>query len=140
MVLLLFICIFPSHCGGQLAIVWRVGYRMVFSASHSSGSVSTSGSTEDGSVAILIYQSISALTHFGKSITTEAFGLNASNHPRTYQVSSLFPSPALAHVVLSTFMAEHVAGQFRLLILVVPCWTQAAWLPTVLNMLEDVPY
>ena len=34
---------------------------------------------------------------------------------------------------------EHVTDQFRLLILVAPCLMEAAWLFTVLYMLEDVP-
>ena len=37
------------------------------------------------------------------------------------------------------FLAEHVKGQLRHLILVVPCWMEAPWFPTVLNMLADVP-
>ena len=36
------------------------------------------------------------------------------------------------------FLAEHVTGWFRVLILVAPCWMEAPWLPRVLNMLEDV--
>ena len=42
---------------------------------------------------------------------------------------------ALVPLVLSKFLAEHVKGQFRLLILVAPCWMDAAWLPMVLYML-----
>ena len=48
----------------------------------------------------------------------------------------MFPSPA---VVLSKFLVEHVNGQLRHLILVAPCWMEAPWLPTALNMLADVP-
>ena len=33
---------------------------------------------------------------------------------------------------------EQVTGQFRFLILVVPCLIEAPCLPTVLNMLEDI--
>ena len=51
----------------------------------------------------------------------------------------MFPSPALVPLVLSKFLVEHVNGQLRHLILVVPCWMEAPWLPTVLNMLADVP-
>ena len=50
-----------------------------------------------------------------------AFGLNALNHPWVYQVSYVFPPPALISLVLSKFLAEHVTGQFRLLILLTPC-------------------
>ena len=42
--------------------------------------------------------------------------------------------------VLSKFLAEHITGQFRLLILVAPCWMEAPWLPTVLSIAEDIPH
>ena len=51
----------------------------------------------------------------------------------------MFPPPAIVPLVLSKFLVEHVNGQLRHLILVVPCWMEAPWLPTVLNMLADVP-
>ena len=53
----------------------------------------------------------------------------------------MFPPAALVPLVLSKFLAEHVKGQLRQLILVAPCWMEAPWLPTVLNMLAvaDVP-
>ena len=63
--------------------------------------------------------------------------MNAFSHPRNFQVSYVFPPLAL---VLSRFLAEHVNGQLRHLILVMPCWMEAPWLPTVLNMLADVPW
>ena len=66
--------------------------------------------------------------------------LNAFSHPWTFQVSYVFPPPALVPLVLSKFLAEHVSGQLRHLILVVPCWMEAPWLPTFLNMLADVPW
>ena len=68
-----------------------------------------------------------------------ALGLNAFSHPWKFRVSYLFPPPALVPLVLSKFLAEHVNGQLRHLILVAPCWMEAPWLPTVFNMLEDVP-
>ena len=68
-----------------------------------------------------------------------ALGLNAFSHPWTFQVSYVFPPPALVPLVLSKFLAEHVSGQLRHLILVAPCWMEAPWLPTILNMLADVP-
>ena len=68
-----------------------------------------------------------------------ALGLNAFSHPWTFQVSYVFPPPALIPLVLSKFLAEHVSGQLRHLILVAPCWMEAPWLATVLNMLADVP-
>ena len=51
----------------------------------------------------------------------------------------MFPSPALVPLVLSKFLAEHVKGQLRQLILVASCWIEAPCLPTVLNMLADIP-
>ena len=66
-------------------------------------------------------------------------GLNAFSHPWTFQVSYVFPPLALVPLVLSKFLAEHVNGQLRHLILVAPCWMEAPWLPTILNMLADVP-
>ena len=57
-----------------------------------------------------------------------------------FQVSYIFPPPALVPVVLSKFLAEDVKGQLRHLIQVAPHWMEAPWLPTVLNMLADVPW
>ena len=51
----------------------------------------------------------------------------------------MFLPPALVPLVLSKFLAEHVYGQLGHLILVVPCWMEVPLLPTVLNMLADVP-
>ena len=51
----------------------------------------------------------------------------------------MFPPPALVPLVLSKFLAEHVNGQLRHLLLVAPCWMEAPWLPTVLGMLADIP-
>ena len=68
-----------------------------------------------------------------------ALGLNAFSHPWKFQVSYVFPPLALVPLVLSKFLAEHVNSQLRHLLLVAPCWMEAPWLPTVLNMLVDVP-
>ena len=68
-----------------------------------------------------------------------ALGLNAFSHPWKFQVSYVFPPPALVPLVLSKFLAEHVNGQLRHLLLLAPCWMEAPWLPTVLGMLADVP-
>ena len=70
----------------------------------------------------------------------EALGLNAFNHPWAYQVSYLFTPTTLVLLVLSKFLTECATGQFRLLTLVAPCWMEAPWLPTVLNMLADIPH
>ena len=68
-----------------------------------------------------------------------ALGLNAFSHPWKFQISYVFPPPALVPLVLSKFLAEHVNGQLRHLILVAPCWMEAPWLPTALSMLADIP-
>ena len=69
----------------------------------------------------------------------EALGLNTFNHPWMFQVRYVFPS-ALVPLALSKFLVEHDRGQLRNLILVTPCWMEAPWLPTVLNMLADIPW
>ena len=38
------------------------------------------------------------------------------------------------------FLAEHVMGQFRIVILVVSCWIEAIWFSAGLNMLVDIPH
>ena len=68
-----------------------------------------------------------------------ALGLNAFSHPWKFQVSYVFHPLALVPLFLSKFLAEHVSGQCRHLLLVAPCWMEASWLPTVLNMLAGVP-
>ena len=73
-------------------------------------------------------------------LTQGALGLNAFNHPWTFQVSYVFPPSALVPLVLSKFLAEHVNGQLRQLIPVALCWIEDPWFPTVLNMLADVPW
>ena len=68
-----------------------------------------------------------------------ALGLNTFSHPWKFQVSYVFPPLALVPLVLSKFLAEQVSSQLRHLLLVASCWMEAHWLPTVLNMLADVP-
>ena len=82
---------------------------------------------------------MAALFQFGNSTASGALGLNAFNHPWMFQVSYMFPPPALVLLVLSKYLVEHVNSQLRWLILVAPCQMEAPWLPTVLNMLADVP-
>ena len=67
-----------------------------------------------------------------------ALVLNAFSHPWKFQVSNMFLPLALVHLVLSKFLAEHVNGPLRNLLLVAAYWMEAPWLPTVLNMLADV--
>ena len=74
------------------------------------------------------------------SLPLGAFGLNAFNHPWTFQEGYMFSPPMLVPLVLSKFLAEHVESQLRQFILVAPCWMEAPWLPTVHNMLADIPW
>ena len=76
---------------------------------------------------------------FESPLPLRALGLNAFNHPWMFQVRYVFPPPALFPLVLSKFLAQHVKGQLSLLILVAACWIEAPWLPTVFNMLADIP-
>ena len=88
----------------------------------------------------LIYQSVSASLQSGKKLPSGALGLNMFSHGWKSQVSYVLSPPAFIPLVLSKFLAEHVTSLLRLLILVVPCWMEASWLPTVLKMLKDVPH
>ena len=54
-----------------------------------------------------------------------ALGLNAFNHPSMFEISYMFPPSALFPLVLCKFLAEHVKGQLRYLILLAPCWMEA---------------
>ena len=97
------------------------------------------GSTGDESVGILMYQSMSALLYPGQSTTSASLGIEHFQPSCTFRWV-MFSPPALVPLDLSILLAEHVKGQFRLLILVAPCWMEASWLPTVLNKLVDIPH
>ena len=75
-----------------------------------------------------------------KSLNTGCPGVECFHPPQTYQMSYVFLPPALFPKVPTKFLADHITGKFRLLILVSPCWVEAPWLPTVLNMLADIPH
>ena len=79
-----------------------------------------------------------AALHLDKSIAKD-YLCNQSSTVSPFQVGYVFPSPVLIPLVLCKFLAEHVKGQLRQLILVAPCWMEAPWLPIVLNMLADIP-
>ena len=89
---------------------------------------------------LLVPPNASIITYWNLHYPWELLGLNAFNHPWMFQVSYVFPTPALGPLVLSKCLGEHVKGQLRHLILVAPCLIEAPWLPTVLNMLADVPW
>ena len=52
----------------------------------------------------------------------------------------MFPPPTLVPLGLFKFLAEHIMSQFRLPILVAPCWMDTTWLPTVLSVFVDIPH
>ena len=88
---------------------------------------------------IFSFYSMPALLHLGNSTTSGGLVVECFQPSLDFQVSYVFPPPALVPLVLSKLLAEHVNGQFRHLILVMPCWMEAPWLPTVPNMLADIP-
>ena len=71
---------------------------------------------------------VSFITPLESPLPVGALGLNAFNHPWTCEMSYAFSLPALVPQVLFTFLADYVTVQFRLLILVAPCWMEAPWL------------
>ena len=87
-----------------------------------------------------MYQSMSALLHLGKSTTSQILWVEHFQPPSTFQMSYLVPPPALVPLVLSMFLAKHVTSQFRILILVAPCWMEACSLSIVVNIPEDIPH
>ena len=66
---------------------------------HSSGCISSLGSTRGGFLGILTYQSISVLLHLGKSSTSAGLGVECFQPPLAYQVSCMFPPPTLVPLV-----------------------------------------
>ena len=129
----------PSYCGSWLFLLGVVGTWVAPASLHSSGCISSFGSTRGQSAGILPYQWMPVLLHLEKSSTFWGLGGECFNHLWAYPVSYLFPPPALVSLVLSTFLTERVTGQFILLIFVVPGCKEASWLLTVLNMLADIP-
>ena len=83
---------------------------------------------------------MSAFLCLGKTTAFSSLWVACFQCPWTYQVSYAFLPPTLVPLVLSKFLAEHVTGQFRLLILKSPCWMEVPQHPTALNMLEDPPH
>ena len=96
-----------------LTILGRVGSRIAPSSSHSSSVISILGQPEvDLSISLCTNQCHFSFT-LEKSATSVNFGLNAFNHPWTYQVSYIFPFPVLGALVLSKFLEEYITGQFQ---------------------------
>ena len=102
-------------------------------------SFSPLGPSRGGPAGIFLFYSMPNYFNLETPLLLGVLGLNAFSHPWKFQVSYVFPPLALVPLVLSKFLAEHVNSQLRHLLLVAPCWTEAPWLPTVLNMLADIP-
>ena len=79
-----------------------------------------------------------ALLHFAESVTFGSFVVKCFQPSSKYQVSYVFLSVVLVHVVMFKFLMEQVMGHFRLLFLVVAFWMEAFRIPTILNMLEYI--
>ena len=124
----------------KLTVYHKEGWFQVATFSlHDWSSISTLVSAGGGPVSILNYQSMWALLHLGKYTTSWHLDWMLSTILGC-SVSYVFPPLALASLLLSMFLTQHVTGQFRLPILVAPCWMEASWLPTVLNMLVSIPH
>ena len=95
------------------------------------------GSPRGESVAILTYQSMLALLPLGKS-TSGSHGVECCHPPLDTPPELCISFPALVALALSKFLAEHVTGQFRFLVLVASGWKEAAWFPTILDVLKDI--
>ena len=130
---------YPPQFGDQLSVPRSDSSRVASSASGGPSNFPSLGPSRGRPAGIFSFHSMPALLHPGISTTSGALGLNAFNHPWMLQVDYVFPPPALVPLVLSKFLAEHVKGQLRHLILLAQCWMEASWLPTVLNSLADVP-
>ena len=132
---------YPPQCGGGLSVPGPDASRVASSSSGGSGSFSPLGPSRGGPA-----DASSHSTQCQHYYTLESplplgtLGLNAFNHLWQFQVGYMFPPPALVPLILSKFLTEHVKGQLRQLIVVAPCWMEAPWLPTVLNMLADIPW
>ena len=96
------------------------------------------GSTGGGSVGFLMYQSMLALLYSGKTVTSRRVGVECVQPSMEVSSELCFPPPALIPIEMSKFLAEHVRSQFRVSILVAPCWKEVPWLAVVHNMLENI--
>ena len=131
--------LYPPQCGGRLSVPESVASRVAPSPSGGSCSFSPLGPFRVRSTGIFSFYSMSALFHLGNSTTSGGLGVECLEPSLNFSgklcvSSSSSSSSSSVHVLV-----EHVKSQLRHLILVVPCWMEAPWLPTVLSMLADVP-
>ena len=98
----------PSECGNQLPVLGTVASRVASSSSHCWCSTSSFGSTKMDLLASSHTNQCQHCCILESPLLLGALGLNAFNHPCTFQVSFLFSAPALLPLVLSKFLLEHV--------------------------------
>ena len=131
---------YPPQCGGRLSVPESVASRVAPSPSGGSGSFSPLGPSIGGPTGIFSFYSMPALFHLENSTTSGGLGVECLQPSLDFS-GKLFVSSSGASFSSSVHvLAEHVNNQLRHLILVVLCWMEAPWLPTVLNMLADVPW
>ena len=131
---------YPSQCGCQSSVPGSEAFRVAFSPSGGSSTFSPLGSTWGGSVGSPLPLNTYIIMPWKLHSFWEPWGWMPSTILGCFKYIMCFLLPHYFPLVLSKFLAEHVKGQLRLLILVAPCWMGAPWLPTVLNMLADVPW
>ena len=88
---------------------------MASSRSGGSGSFSPLGPSRGGPTHIFLFYSMLALFHLGNSTISGALGVECLQPSLDFQVSYVFPPPALVPLVLSKFLAEdgsHVTSLF----------------------------
>ena len=140
MVLILFPAYIPTHLN-MGAISPREGWfqsGICFLTFLSS--ISSLETSWGGAVGILMYQSMSAVIHLRKSTTSGSLGFECFQPPLDLSGELWVSSSYIGFLVLSRFLSKHVTGEFKLLILVAPCWMEALWLPIVLGLEADIPH
>ena len=103
-------------------VIGKVGSRVAYSFWHSLGSLLTLASTWGGYVGVLTYQSLSALLHLEESTTFGSLAIECFQPSLGIWGESCVSSFYISSLILCKFLVEHVTGQLKLLVLVVPCW------------------
>ena len=124
----------------ELSLLGSVGSRVAPTSLCGWGYISSLESFGGGSIGTLTYQSISTLSHLGKSPILGSLGFEcfqpSLNLSDELSISSSCISPTSSVPVSGRTCNQSVQTSYS----VAPCWMEASWLPTVLNMLVDVPH
>ena len=111
------------------------------SPSGDSDSFSPLGLSRGGSAGFFSFYSMPALFHFGNSTTSGGLGVECLQPSLDLSgklcVSSSSSGPSCS-VKVSSRTCQQSTQTFEFL--VAPCWMEAPWLPTIPNMLADVPH